>query len=285
MSQRAHPTAIGAFVLGALALLVAGLLVFGSGEFFKRKFRYVMYFGGSVSGLAEGAPVEFRGVKVGSVQRVSARIDPDDLVVHIPVEVEFVAGNMRHLRDERDPETNIDRLVESGMRAQLQVQSLLTGQQMISLDIYPDADPAEVEVDPRTGLPRIPTVPTTIQEFAQTARAVMDELERVPFDALFADLQSTLAGIEELVNSPELRQAFVNANRTMEGAQEALAQAEETLVQARETLAVADEDSPVRYELLVALREISEASRAVRDLADYLERHPEALVRGKAADR
>lgn len=278
MSQRASPTAIGAFVLGALALVVVGLLVFGSGEFFKRKFRYVMYFEGSVSGLVEGAPVEFRGVKVGSVQRVSARIDPDDLDVHIPVEVEFVAGNMQHLREEGDPETNIRRLVEAGMRAQLRVQSLLTGQQMIALDIHPGAEPAKVASDPRTGLPEIPTVPTTIQEFAQTARAVMDELERVPFDELFADFQSTLSGIEQLVNSPELRRALANVNRTM-------LKTQETLDRAQETLSVADEDSPVRYELLVALREISEASRAVRDLADTLERHPEALVRGKGGER
>ncbi|MBW2268955.1 MAG: MCE family protein, partial [Deltaproteobacteria bacterium] len=130
MSKRANPAMTGAFVLGAVGLVIAGILIFGSGELLKTKYTYVMYFQGSVSGLAVGAPVEFRGVKVG---------DPKDLEIRIPVVVEFVQGSLHRLGAEaQDSSANIARLVELGMRAQLQVQSLLTGQQMIALDIHED---------------------------------------------------------------------------------------------------------------------------------------------------
>jgi len=272
MSKRANPAMTGAFVLGAVGLVIAGILIFGSGELLKTKYTYVMYFQGSVSGLAVGAPVEFRGVKVGSVQEAFATVDPKDLEIRIPVVVEFVQGSLHRLGAEaQDSSANIARLVELGMRAQLQVQSLLTGQQMIALDIHEDVESATVAIDADTGHPEIPTIPTTIQEFAETARQVLHTLEKVPFDEIFADAQSTLSGIEQLVNSPEVKRALVNTNRL--------------LIEARDAVSIGAEGSPIRYELQQTLRELAEAARSLRDFADYLERHPEALVRGKGGSQ
>ena len=128
MSERANPTLIGAFLLGAIALVVAGLMVFGGGRFFTETVTYVAYFPETISGLNDGAPVNFRGVKVGTVRRIEVQLDAQDLSVKIPVYLRLERRRIREIGG-TIPEINfIPELIERGLRAQLQLQSIVTGQ-------------------------------------------------------------------------------------------------------------------------------------------------------------
>ena len=89
MSKRANATLIGAFVVGAIALAVTIVLVLAGGQLFTEQQQYVMYFKGSVKGLAVGAPVNFRGVKIGTVTNIQLIVDTEELAFHIPVTVEI----------------------------------------------------------------------------------------------------------------------------------------------------------------------------------------------------
>ena len=153
MSKQANKTAIGAFVVVAVALGVAAIIVFGSGKFFVKKDVYVAYFPGSVKGLRVGAPVVFRGVKIGEVTQIRLYADRRENIVQIPVILEVDPGNFKNMGP---PEENrreyLEKVIKSGLRAQLQMQSLVTGQLMINVDFYPDK-PATVIGRQRTGGP------------------------------------------------------------------------------------------------------------------------------------
>jgi len=135
MSRQASPTAIGVFVLGALALLLVGVLVFGSGKFFADTIRVVMYFQGDLNGLDTGASVKFEGVPLGTVTDFGVVLDPHDLSARIPVVVEIRRDHLRIKGNESAAPTSgqaLKPMVEQkGLRAQLQSESLVTGQQFI----------------------------------------------------------------------------------------------------------------------------------------------------------
>lgn len=338
MSKQSNKTLIGIFVLGAIALLVAGVLIFGSGKFLAESEEYVLYFEGSVKGLNIGAPVMFRGVKIGSVTDILLRYNPEDLTVHIPVIIEVERGRFKSVTGKETVRTHIKVLIDRGLRAQLQLQSVVTGQLMVDLDFYPD-EPSKLVGTENTRISEIPTIPSGLQKFTKA-------IEQLPLDELFNKVVKTVESIEGLVNSPEVsgsfaslkkaldsadkllvhvdnkidplvvsiedtsiaaRDAFVQAEKTLafnEGvpggvasdlreslvsARDSLKQADQTLKQARETLVsieeAAGENSTLIYEVNTTLRELSAAARSVRYLADYLDRQPEALIRGKAASQ
>ena len=326
MSKPVNKTLIGVFVLGAVTLGVVAVLIFGSGKFFAPVKKYVIFFEASVKGLNVGAPVIFRGVKFGEVTNIQLRFDPKHLTAVIPVYVEIDPRNFS-VPEEFEPllkkrtYTYIQPLIEKGLKAQLQMQSFVTGQLMINLDFYPDEPIKLVGLEKK--YPEIPTVPTAMEELSKT-------LQDLKLDELFKKVMLTVKGIEKIVNSPELQATVTSinqtakdigqlvrnidaqagplvtnlkttseaANRTMLQVEKALstengipAQLAETLQtansalrQAEKTLAtvqnIAADD---RSELNRALKELSAAARSIRILADYLERHPEALLKGKTS--
>jgi hypothetical protein len=140
MSKPIGKPIIGAFVVGAVALAVAGLFVLGGGQFLKKKYIRVMYFDGSVKGLKVGAPVTFRGVEVGTVTDITIRANPKDLTTRIPVIVEIDPHSIEtpggYLGDQ------LPRMIKRGLRAKLDLQSLVTGQLQIELDYMPDTKPS-----------------------------------------------------------------------------------------------------------------------------------------------
>ena len=161
MSKPANKTVIGIFVVVALALVVVAVLVLGSGKFFKNNPKVVMYFQGSVKGLSVGSPVAFRGVKVGAVTEIKMLFNPKDLSVMIPVYVELEQGSLEVVQGGGSMEAfrkahsmNMkdfaQELIKRGVRAQLDMQSIVTGQLMVSLDFYPDKPAILVGADPRT---------------------------------------------------------------------------------------------------------------------------------------
>jgi paraquat-inducible protein B len=347
MSKQASKTVIGAFVVGALALVVVGILMFGSGKFLKKSAPCVMYFEGSVSGLSVGAPVVFRGVKIGSVTDIQLIYDRKDQTFQIPVYAQIEPERAMRIGGEPDPEQNFKMLVEKGLRAQLATQSFVTGQLMVSLDLFPDK-PAELHGDGT--IPEIPTVPTTLQLLAK-------KLEELRLEEIVKNLSDIAEGVNRLVNSPELRNSLesleksmkeiqqfagtlnegtktvlgsvedavkdygklaktldgqlgevgpaakatvqdfgklarsadgqmsdvaTSVKRTLGTANAAMEQAQRTLLTAQK---VTDENSPMVNQVTIALEELALAARSIRALADYLERHPEALIQGKGSPK
>ena len=347
MSKQASKTMIGGFVVGAVVLAVIAVVIFGSGQFFKKFPKYVLFFQGSVKGLNVGSPVVFRGVRIGQVAEIALHVKPSDLTMTIPVIIElggaeWIVGegmDWKTLRPQTDQARieMMSQLIEKGLRAQLDSQSLVTGQLLIALDFYPDK-PARF-VGAMKEYYEIPTIPTTFQ-------VISEKLAELDFEELADNVKNTLQGINDLVNSPELAEAITNLNETLKGARSivakvdakadpiltgvdgtlrdtrqlvrnvdeqagpllsdtrdlvrhvdeqidpvasdirtALQSATATLDQAKGTLARIKEEigagSVLNYHLNEALREVSAAARSFRILADYLEQHPEALLKGK----
>jgi paraquat-inducible protein B len=206
MSKQANKTVIGIFVVGAIALVVVAVLILGSGKFFKQTLKAVCYFEGSVGGLNIGAPVVFRGVKIGSVTDVILRFETTKLSFVIPVYIEiepdkFAVVGVRPSQLGQNLKTLIDR----GLRASLEMQSIVTGQMQVGLDFQPDkpAKFAEFRIDTTT--PEIPTIPTPMQELAK-------KIQKLPIDEIFEKLSSTLSKIDNLVGSPEIVEAIRSVN-------------------------------------------------------------------------
>lgn len=222
MSKPADPKLIGAFVLGAIALIVAGVVVLGGGKFFEKTTPVVMYFQGSVAGLATGSPVNFRGVKVGQVTNVFIRFDPEAKVpVQIPVYAEFSSQNVQMVGDHGGRQMHgatderLKQLVEQGLRAQLALPSLVTGQTTVTLDFFPGT-PVEYEIsDPDTGRVQIPTIPSTLQEVQATLQQLYNKLSQLPLDELIDDARNVMSGAAKLVNNPDIPQAIGSARQTM----------------------------------------------------------------------
>lgn len=210
MSKQANKTVIGIFVVVAIALVVAAVLILGSGKFFKQTLKAVCYFEGSVGGLNIGAPVVLRGVKIGSVTDVILSLETKKLLFVIPVYIEiepdkFAVAGIRPKQLGENLKTFIDR----GLRAKLEMQSIVTGQMQVGLDMHPDkpAKFAETKIDTKT--PEIPTIPTPMQELAK-------KIQNLPIDEIFNKISSTLDAISKVAQSPEIPDALQSVNLALE---------------------------------------------------------------------
>ncbi len=264
-----------------------------------QKFPWVMNFEGSVRGLSPGAPVEFKGIRVGTVKDVRLEVDRETLESRIPVLVEIeperitVAGSGQTNRapSYEEHKKSVEMLIASGLRARLKTGSLITGQLVVDMDMYPETELKLVGVDDR--YPEIPTIPSSIEEITGSITTVLNKIEKLPLKELTDSLVRTVEGIEKAVNSPEIKQTVRSLDETMQSlnrlasnmdkdlapqASKALGEAHKALKAVRE--AVAD-NSPLRYDLETMLRELADASRSIRLLAEYLESNPNALIYGK----
>jgi len=324
MSKQANKTMIGAFVVGAVALVVAGVLAFGSGKFLKERHPFVLFFEGSVRGLDVGASVDFRGVKIGRVTDIVLRSDPAKMSLEIPVYIEIEPERFTRIGEvKRDPEESMRLLIDKGLRAQLEMQSLVTGKLMVELDFHPDKPARLHEIDP--DYIEIPTISSDLAELAQ-------RIEKAPIEEILEKLHSAVSGIEKVVNSPEIMQSVRSLNDALEDVEKlvenidshvdplataaeetvrdtqklvrhvdgrvgrlsasaegaikaaavAIEQAEDTLKSVENS---AGDDSSLYYELNKTLGELSGAARSIRLLADYLNQHPESLLRGKGGSK
>lgn len=326
MSKPANKTLIGAFVVGAVALTVVAILVFGSGRFFKDMDKWVAIFPGSVKGLNVGSPVVFRGVQVGQVTEIAVNFNPSTISVQIPVIFETDPERFRHVGPEvtADDEEFHNALVKQGLRAQLQIQSLVTGQLVVNMDFFPDS-PAKLYgvAEAKLGSEvkdwwELPTISTPLQDL----EAALGEID---FKDMADDIRRAMDGIAKLATSPEvhasigelketliafrslaqnvdskveplatsLDQTLVDVRAGIGDARElmatdikdALKSAKTALGQARKTLVsvenLADEGTQLRQEISITIREITAAARSVRVLADFIEQHPDAVLRGR----
>lgn len=196
MSRRASPTLIGAFVLGAVALAVVTVLLVAGGQVFQERPRHVIYFEGAAQGLQIGAPVMFLGVKMGTVKQIQLRHDErEDLftvLVTIEVEPNVMRSRAGKAIDLGDPDT-LKALVERGLRAQLRIQSLLTGQLYVDLDFHPAKPAVFVGTDPHVS--EIPSIPTPVQELKA-------RIENVPWDKFIAQFSAIGDALNSLLADP-----------------------------------------------------------------------------------
>jgi len=228
MIRKTDKTMIGAFVAGAVLLLVTAIVIFGSGKLFRQSDKYVIFFDGSVKGLSVGAPVIFRGVKIGNVNSIGLIYDPSTREVLIPVVVDVELARVKGVSD-RMGYPDYGMWVKQGLRAKLEIQSFITGSLMLAFDFYPDKPVKTYGII--KDYPELPALPISPDIFE-----VMDD---IPIKEITTNLEQAVEGINRLVNS------------------EGIAELDKTL------------------------REVTNSARSFGLFVEYLEMHPEALLKGK----
>jgi paraquat-inducible protein B len=311
MGKRANPVVIGAFVVGAVALAVLGVVVFGSGRLFADTTPFVMHFTGSVDGLNVGSPVKFKGVEIGAVTDILLDLGEE---ARIPVWVEIdnrkiVARGAAGWPRSRE---KLKEAIERGLRAQLNSQSLVTGLLFVQLDYRPET-PVVLISPPEEGLNEIPTIPTTLEQAQQAAAELIARLKEFDFEGFGKSLRASLDGFDRTINSPGLQEAIAKLPATLASlddtmksvrdlagnldermapllasVREASDRSAKAIEQARATMQsvqnLADSSSPLASQLGAVLAELRGTARSIRLLADYLERNPAALLRGREVE-
>jgi paraquat-inducible protein B len=247
--------------------------------------KMAMVFNESVRGLAPGAPVDFRGIDIGAVTAIKAELNEAAKRVDIVVEFNLYPARLRARSvtqraalNEKERAAMIDGMVAHGLRAQLRTGNLLTGQLYVALEFIPGAAPKKILWTAQP--PEFPTTPGALEDLRTSATSIAKKLDKVDFEGISADLRQTLTSATKMMKgldgtiaelTPELKTMITDAKA-------ALVSAERTLGTANSALAV---DSPTLQDARAMMLEISRTAQTFRVLADYLERHPEALISGK----
>jgi phospholipid/cholesterol/gamma-HCH transport system substrate-binding protein len=319
----ARPGIVGAFILGAMGLVVAGTLFFGGTRVFTRTLHAVAFFSESVAGLEVGAPVTFHGVRIGLVKKVTIEFSTATMSARIPVVMEFQPEQItweggRRLTEDR---TEFERLIRAGLRARLQMQSFVTGQLRVDLELEPEV-PARL-TGASTDLPEIPTVPSELgQLWAELSKLRLHDLADSAQGA-FASLDRVLKHIDKVLDPlvGNANDALVTARQTFRTGDDAIARlkdeastalrdldallvdvrrqvgprgaelsgtlnsADRAARQAEALLAslngAAQPRSQLRGNLEAAIRDLASAAGSLRDFAATIERNPNALLLGR----
>jgi len=259
---------------------------------------FVLYFKEPLRGLSVGAPVTFAGLPVGTVtgvglefnsptEEVRPRVDIALYPTRFLAHVKNAAADDRRARDDRWRRGFLQRMIDRGLRAQLRSGNLVTGQLYVALERFPDA-PKVKKID-WSSLPcEFPVMTSSMQDLETRVHGIIAKLDRLPLDALSQDLRRTLdtlnrtfADADKMINrldgeiAPEAKATLADLRKTLATAERTLAGADRTLV---------GKDAPAQQELRTALQEVSRAARSISDLVEYLERNPNALIRGKAQE-
>ncbi len=317
MTEKPQSAMIGAFIVGALLITISAIILVSKSGFGSRSDKVVMVFDGSVKGLTLGAPVALRGVQIGQVTDIELILNTDSIDLTMVVEAELNDDNFRRVGSNASDLT--EDLIESGLRAQLNTQSILTGLLYIQMDFHPNSEVRLIDID--SEYTQIPTIPTDLERFALEFQkidfaklatditAITDNIDRFvgdeDFQELPRDLRASLASLDTMTaqltsvlqaNGPKLEQLLDTSTQTMTEVRTEIPQlsaSAQTTLQELDTAAAAFEqamqgvtevisdDSSTRYQLDIALKEIASASRAIQLLARTLEERPDALIRGK----
>jgi len=332
MSKKSSPVAIGMFVVGAVSLLAIAVVLFGGSELFKKRVNYVAYFEEQTKGLRVGSNVILNGVRVGYVSEIALLIDETRYETLTRVTLEILPDTYIAMHDGVPVADDLEDAIpheelvnKAGLRAQLEIESFVTGQLLVRLDLRPDTPITRSGI--KSDYPEIPTIRSDIQELlARMQRWLANIRDNVDVDALAEGLTNALNGIAAITNSPDLHDSLAGLNEmvnsedvqglgvvlkqaledvsaaaseastlfrnvdsdidsvvaelqpVLEGLAETLLAAEATLDAARLQLRG---DSEQVYQLQSTLKEVEGAAAALREFFDYLERNPEALLKGK----
>ncbi len=318
MSKKANPALVGSFVVGAIAISIIGIMILGGGSFFDERLTGIMYFDESISGLDIGAPLDFQGVRIGTVTGVGIEMDPSqDGAVYRPVSFQIEFNRIYFSGGERargnEAKEDIERLVQMhGLRARLAMQSILTGKLKVELGYFPDTPINRKNRDITSW--EMPTVPSPLS-------TVTREVQALPLSDIIQESHRVVSNLAELLDPEVTRTTMVALNTTLTNLDEVLNGVKGTIqplttegVEAIRDLRVMlqdvqsmmgkvdeqiepllasmthtsqrvgsllDPESPMRGEINLLIGELRETSRSIRLLTEYLEQHPEALVRGK----
>jgi paraquat-inducible protein B len=258
--------------------------------------------------------VEFKGIKIGSVVDVRLEYDAKSAGFRIPVTIEVEPERVLERGEamKKAPRDAFQVLVKRGLRARLATGNLLTGQLYVDLDMHPNTPLKLASMSGGKGSgggaggdPELPTVPANLEQMTVTVKGILERLERVDFEAIGRELQSTLKGANALANSPQLQSSLNDLAASLASAKTLLAKvdaraepltanldqtltaAREALDKAKATMSVVDTaispDAPLHEGAGRLAHELSEAARALRSLVDMLERNPQSLLFGKKA--
>lgn len=298
MSRRANPTLVGVFVLGAIALIISVIVVYGSG-WFEKRYTFVLDFETTLEGLVPGSPVKFRGITVGSVSRIAMRYADDGRTIQTPVYIQLTEGQVKGGgRAIDDPDEWIEDWIQRGLRAELKSLSFVTGQLAIDLVVRPEVPVRFTNPDPR-----YVEIPTTVSAFAEFT----ESLENIRLDDFMSNLNGVLSDVRQLIDTlplastldsmqvaiSDLRRFINNLDartgtlmsstdetlaafrRAAESMEPVMGEAEELLKSTRQM------EGPLAEQLIETLDELGRAARAMRILAEYVERNPNAIIFGK----
>ena len=251
--------------------------------------RFVMYFKGTLRGLSPGAPVELHGINIGEVRTLDVEYDPVRQSLRFPVVVELypqrIRGKSSKTNRSARPEAAeaasrllLDSLVQHGLRAELKTGNLLTGQKFVALDLYQEAPADRVDWNEQPAI--FPTISAGLEDIQDSVGSIMRKLDKVPFDQLSMKLVATMATLEQTLKGADQLLQTVNGTLAPQ-VQATLAEAQAAMKNAKQILA---QDAPLSSDLGATLLEVSRAAKSINALVDYLERHPEALLRGKPGD-
>lgn len=316
------PLLIGSFVLAALGLIVAGVIAIGGHGLFSKQIEAVVYFDGNVRGLYVGAPVTFRGVKIGDVENIGIEVDPKTLSARIPVGLRLGTGTLRMGGPDGARLSNVPDLVRRGLRARLILQSVVTGQAAIDLDFKPNT-PLHLMGNGHGETPEIPAIQDKLDalleqlsnlplsDLVNDARRTMDSLDKTlkatqlavsgasaqlqatgeqasktlavgaqALQALQLQSATTLSSIRRLSDTSRevVLQTQPELLRTLQGTREAAQAAQTAMANLAELSAPG---TPLRADMELAMRDISQAARSLRAFSEQLERQPNALLFGK----
>ncbi len=324
MSKKVNPTAVGLFLVVGIALGVAGVLIFSAGNLFRPRQKYIVYFNASLKGLDPGAPVKFRGVSIGKVQDVLIRHNQaaDDFAMPVILAIDIRLAQTKSDEEIQFEKSRLQFLIEHGFRARLDSESLVTGVLYVGLELLSNPPPP-VFHQLKPEYLEIPTMPSQVQQLVANLEkldvgGISDKLNTLltRLDASFSQLNiaeinagvtNLLGSANRLVTTPDLTNSLASLRRTLDEAQTLVKRIDSrvdpladsltnTLGDAQKTLAdlrvgvrnVADmlgPDSAIRPDLIQALEELANASRAVADLAEFLKRNPNALLTGRKAPK
>ena len=237
--------------------------------------RYAVGFAHSIRGLSAGAPVEFLGHPVGEVTAIELQLDPDTAEARSLVRF---ALDRRRLGGE-DPRALLDRLVARGLRAQLRSDNLLTGARYLALDLAARRDRARIDWAAQP--PRLPALESSAEDLQASVSRILEKLEKLPLDRLASETTQAMGELRTMLQGASRLVARVDGQVAPQ-MMAVLGQAGKTLGAVEQTLSA---DSPLQGDLRRALRDLGGAAHALRTMAEYLERHPESLIRGKKEDR
>src|SRR5262245_45862156 len=320
MSKKANPTMVGLFFAVGLALAVAGMLIFSSGSLFHPHQKYILYFDGSLQGLNPGSPVKFRGIKIGSVVenliRHNQPLSDHSIAVVIEIDKKLIQSKSDELLQFN--QERLKQLIDDGYRGRLEAESFVTGVLYVELDILPNPPPP-VYHQLTHEYDEIPTVPTEVQQLlanlahfdlpglSTKLNGFLTQLEttlgQLNMSAINAGVTNLLESANRLVTSSDLTNAVASlrlsldeagtllkridgrvdplvdsATNTLHDAQKALA---DIRVAVQDVSALLGEDSAVLVDVRQTLQELGNASRAIADLAGFIERNPNTLLTGK----
>ncbi|HVP68029.1 MAG TPA: MlaD family protein [Anaeromyxobacteraceae bacterium] len=321
--NRASPRLVGGFILGGVALLLLGIAWLASGRLFEKHFTFVVFFPEPVRGLEVGSAVTFSGVPIGQVRVIQVFMLTNTLeladrkpgsTTEVTIEVARrflrVPPNAKSDFEDLDEWATAKLLAAKGLRAQLMSGSLVTGQLYIDLDFHPEIPERLSEIPAR--YPQLPSAPNDLALLRGKVESLVDKLAGLPLDRVVTDLAEALESIRDLARSPEVRGTLSSARRAADAMQGTLADVDRLVVELRakvkevEPGAVQAELSQVlakmersldairaastgaagvEEQLDQTLREIGRAAASVRVLVDFLERHPESLLQGKAPSK